>query len=106
MSGWPITGSKATSLACTTTTGNIALGGTGAVLRIVNAGSVVCWVAVGTDSTVTAAKPAGSPAVTSSLLVPPNATVDYTVRDDFTHVAGVTDSSTATLHFQRGVSAP
>ena len=105
MSGFPITGSKATSLACTTTSGNIALGGTGNVLRIYNAGSVACWVAVGTDNTVAAAKPAGSPAVTSSLIAPPGS-VEYCVRDDFTYVAGVTDSSTATLHFQRGVSAP
>jgi len=106
MSGWPITGSKATSLACTTTTGNIALGGTGGVLRVTNTGTVVCWVAVGTSASVTAAKPAGSPATTDSLLIPPSATVDYCVIDNFTHVAGVTDSSTATLHFQRGVSAP
>ena len=106
MSGWPITGSKATSLACTTTTGNIALGGAGGILRVTNTGTVVCWVAVGTDNTVTAAKPTGSPATTNSLLIPPSATVEYTVIDNFTYVAGVTDSSTATLHFQRGVSAP
>jgi hypothetical protein len=97
-----MSGSRATSLACTATSANIALGGLGSTLRIVNTGAVVCWVAVGTDATVTAAKPAGSPAYTASLLVPPSATVEYTVRDDFTHVAGVTDSGTATLYFQRG----
>lgn len=102
MSGWPISGSVSTTLACTTTTGNVALGGTGAVLRVYNAGSVVCYVAVGTSNAVTASAAAG----TASLLCPPGLVVEYTVRDDFTHVAGITASSTATLWFQRGVSAP
>jgi hypothetical protein len=104
MSGWPITGQKATKLACTTTSGNIAMGGIGGILRIYNAGSVVCFVAVGA-SDVAAAVTSGSPAATTSMLVPPG-TSEFTVPDSFTYVAGITESSTATLYFQRGVSAP
>lgn len=101
MSGWPITGSVSTTLAVTATTGNVALGGAGAVLRVYNAGSVVVYVSVGTSNAVTAAIGAG----TASLLCPPGVT-EFTVRDDFTHVAAITVSSTATVYFQRGVSAP
>jgi len=101
MSGWPITGSVSTTLACTTSTGNVACGGTGAILRVYNAGSVIAYVSVGTSNAVTASAAAG----TSSLLCPPGWT-EYTVRDDFTYIAGITASSTATLWFQRGVSAP
>ena len=81
------------SISVTTTTGNVAISGTGGTLRLANVTSVECFVKVG-ESTVVA--------TTSDFSVPGNTVAFISVPNTATHVAAITASSTATLRISRG----
>jgi len=81
------------SLAVTTTTGRVAVSGTGSVLRLANVSSVECFVTVG-DSTVTA--------TTTDFPIPGNTVVFMEIPNIATNVAAITAATTTTLRVSRG----
>jgi hypothetical protein len=83
----------AVTLAVTTTTGSVALAGTGSALRVCNVGGAECFLAAG-SSTVTA--------TTASMSVPAGAIETFTIPITATHVAAITASGTTTLRLARG----
>lgn len=88
------------TIAATTTTGQVALGtaGNGGTLQIMNTGAVAIFVQVGVDNTVVAVNTFPS----SNMPVAPNSTIAYSVRPDFTNVAVICASGTATVYLSRG----
>jgi hypothetical protein len=89
----PFTPAANASISVTTTTGNAAIAGTGATLRLANVTAQECFVAVG-GSTVAA--------TTGGFSVPGNSQVFISIPNEATHVAAITGSSTATLRISRG----
>lgn len=83
----------AVSLAVTSTTGNVALAGSGNQLLVKNVGATECFLTVG-SSTVEA--------TTANMSVPPGEIAVYTIPISATHVAAITASSTTTLRLARG----
>lgn len=81
------------SLSVTTTTGRVAISGTGGTLRLANVTSVECFVAVG-DNTVVA--------TTGDFSVPGNTPVFLAIPNTATHVAAITGATTTTLRISRG----
>lgn len=81
------------SLSVTTTTGNVAISGTGSTLRLANVTAVECFVTVGT-STVTAA--------ITDFSIPGNTIVLLAIANTATHIAAITGATTTTLRISRG----
>lgn len=89
----PFTPAANASLSVTTSTGRVAVAGTGATLRLANVTSVECFVKVG-DVTVEAA--------TTDFSVPGNTQVLISIPNTATHVAAITAATTTTLRISRG----
>lgn len=96
----PFSANSATvNIAATTSTGNVALGGSGyghggISVRIYNAGPATVFIEFGT-SAVTAA-------TATSIPVPAGAIETQVVGPAITHVAAITASGTATVYFTPG----
>ena len=86
------------TLACTQTTGNVAVGGTGSQLLVQNAGTEYAFVNVGaSDVTASVTFPS------ASFPVRPASSILVTVPDTFTYVAGICLSGkTTTIFITRG----
>lgn len=95
----PSGGGLGVSLSCGTTTGTssrAALVGEGNSFVISNGGSAPAHIAFGNSSVV---------ATTAYLLIQPGSTVTISLNtraDEWTHVAGITSSGTATVQITRG----
>lgn len=85
------------NLSVTTSSGNVALTGvgTGANVRLYNAGTATVFVAFGTSSAAAATTSAGIP-------IPAGAIEIYTVGPTITYLAAITASGTATLYATTG----
>ena len=81
------------TIAVTTSTGNVAIAGTGATLRLANVTSVECFVAVGNSAVA---------ATTGSFSVPGNTQVFISIPNEATYVAAITAATTTTLRISRG----
>lgn len=90
----PFSPGPTVTLAVTTTTGRVALTGTGPSLEVQNAGAVTMFVKLGSSS-VTAA-------VTDYPILPGQSKVIGVDVSTQTHIAAITASSTATLYATTG----
>ena len=90
------------TLGVSTVTGNVALTGTGTVLRIANMSTVEAFVALGASTVTVAAGGSKSSADDGGFSIP-GATVTFmTLPPDATTIAGITASGTTTLRLNRG----
>jgi len=91
------------TLVCTTTTGNVTIGGSGDVLVIANVGTVEAFVGWGNDATPTVVAggtiTAGS---TGGMSVPPGIVTTVRSVPSSNIIAGITNAGTTTLRISRG----
>jgi hypothetical protein len=93
----PFTPSATATAALTTSQNNVTVGGTGRIMRFVNAGAGLAYVgfyeATGTPPTLAAA---------TSVLIPPGAIEIFAVPSDTTRVATLGDTNGTSLNITRG----
>lgn len=93
------------ALACSTTSAGAALPATTLTpwysVILYNSGTVPVFVVAGTGSAPTAVFPTTTPL--AGKVIPPGAVVTYSLNKEFTHLAGITASGTATIYITTGV---
>lgn len=85
----------------TTASASVALPGQGSVIRLINEGAVMVFVAIG-EGAQTATLPNATPTKTSTPVLPGSDIVLSLPSSGIWNISAITRSSTATLHVQIG----